>query len=142
MRAGISSKVLLILIAAVTSATSQIRLSPGINVGTPLTDTLVSSSFSSSSGTDSSFDRYNSATKRLLIGPSLRLELPRGLGLEFDALYQRLDSDYASGSVSPGVFSSRSFEQTTANRWQFPLLVQYSRSMTKACSQSSENAVF
>jgi hypothetical protein len=67
----------------------------------------------------------------LLVGPSLRLELPRGLGFEFDALYQRINSDYASESQTPGVLSTSSFEQMTANRWQFPLLLQYSGSVGK-----------
>ncbi|HVW10935.1 MAG TPA: outer membrane beta-barrel protein [Bryobacteraceae bacterium] len=109
----------------------QIRLSPGINLGTPLTDTLISSSSSSVNGSSTSYFRYNSVTKRLLVGPSLRLELPRGLGLEFDALYQRVNFDDANGSQTPGVYSNQSFEQATANRWQFPLLVQYSRSVGK-----------
>jgi hypothetical protein len=65
-----------------------------------------------------------------LVGPSLRLELPRGLGLEFDALYQRINDDYASGSQLAG-YSDSSFAQTTAHRWQFPLLLQYSHRVEK-----------
>lgn len=125
-----SSRLFLILSVAAASAFSQIRLSPGIRIGTPLTDTLISSSSSSSDATSSSFSRSSSVTKRLLVGPSLRLELPRGLGLEFDALYQRINSDYASGSQSTG-YSDRVFEQSTANRWQFPFLLQYGHRMGK-----------
>jgi hypothetical protein len=132
MRIGLSSRVLLILIVAVVSASSQIRLSPGVIVGTPLTDTLISSSSSFISGVDSSYENFHSVTKRLLIGPSVNLELPRGLGLEFDALYQRINYDIATGSSSAGSYFDQSFEQTTANRWQFPLLVQYRRSVNKA----------
>ncbi len=121
----------LILLALSPAAFGQIRLSPGIQVGAPLTDTLVSSSSSSTSDTYNSFSRFNSVTKRLVIGPSLRLDLPRGLGLEFDALYQRVNYDYATSSVSPGSYSDQSFEQGTANRWQFPLLVQYGRNVGK-----------
>lgn len=129
---AISARVLFTLIAAAASATCQIRLSPGVIVGTPLTDTLISSSFSSGSGTSTSFNRFHSETKRLLIGPSLTLELPRGLGLEFDALYQRIDYDSASGSATAGSFSNQSFAQTTANRWQFPFLLQYRRGIGKS----------
>ena len=125
-----SSRLFLIFSVTVASAFSQIRLSPGFRIGTPLTDTLISSSSSSSDGDSSSFNRSNSVTKRLLVGPSLRLELPRGPGLEFDALYQRINSDYASGSQSTG-YSDRSFEQVTANRWQFPLLLEYSHRVEK-----------
>lgn len=98
----------------------------------PLTDTLSSSTQSSTVGVFSpgtgaiqpfSFDRYNSETKRLLIGPTFRVETPSGLGIEVDALYQRVDDDFASEQFGTG----QSFEATTANRWQFPVLVQYTR---------------
>lgn len=131
MRAGVCSKVLFVLLVTAASAFSQIRLSPGFNLGSPLTDTLVSGSSSSSSGSSTSYVRENSVTKRLLVGPALRLELPRGLGLEFDALYQRINSDYSSESQTPGVILNSSFEQMTANRWQFPLLLQYSGNVGK-----------
>ena len=122
-------------------ATGQIQFHFGVEAGVPLTDTLVSSSLSSQtinpagpgSGTASSFDRYNSETKRLLIGPAFRVELQSGLGIEVDALYQRIDYDRATASTFPGPGApvTRSFEQTTANRWQFPLLIQYTRTLAK-----------
>jgi len=129
---AISSRVFFILFVAAVSASSQIHLSPGVIVGTPLTDTLISSSSSASSGVDSSFNSFHSVTKRLLIGPSLNLELTSGLGLEFDALYQRVDSDSAAGSSTTGSYLYQSFEQTTANRWQFPFLLQYRRGVGKS----------
>jgi hypothetical protein len=87
----------------------------------------------STSGATSFFDRYNSKTKRFLIGPAFRVEMQSGLGIEFDALYQRIDYDHATLSVlpGPGAPSNQSFEQTTANRWQFPLLIQYTRTLLK-----------
>jgi len=118
------------------AAVAQIHPHFGVEVGVPLTDTLMSNSFSSTfvapySSISSSFDRFNSKTKRLLIGPTFRVDLVRGLGLEFDALYQRINYDQATMSSYPGSFS-QSFEQTTANRWQFPLLVQYNFALSKA----------
>jgi hypothetical protein len=111
------------------AAIGQIHPYFGVEAGVPLTDTLSSSSFSSEivSGTlfDISSDRYNSKTKQLLIGPTFRVDLVRGLGLEFDALYQRIDYDFTTFNSSPGVFN-QTFQQTTANKWEFPLLVQYS----------------
>ena len=78
-------------------------------------------------------DRYNSETKRLLVGPTFRADFQHGLGIEFDALYQRINYDHATlNSQLSAQFVSQSFEQTTANRWQFPLLVQYSRNLSKA----------
>ena len=122
-------------------ATGQIQVHVGVEAGVPLTATLASSSGSTNtvipmgpaSSITSSFDRYNSETKRLLIGPAFRVEMQSGLGIEVDALYQRIDYDHATMSVLPGIGapSSRSFEQTTANRWQFPLLIQYMRALSK-----------
>jgi hypothetical protein len=122
-------------------ATGQIQVHFGVEAGVPLTDTLSSSSQSSNSvipmgstsGTSSFFDRYNSETKRLLIGPAFRVEMQSGLGIEIDALYQRIDYDHATSSVLSGVGApnTRSFEQTSANRWQFPLLIQYTRRLSK-----------
>lgn len=106
----------------------------GVDAGVPLTDTLSSSTqlsivgvFSPGTGSTQpfSFDRYNSETKRLLIGPTFRVETSSGLGIEVDALYQRVDDDFTSAQFGTG----QSFEATTANRWQFPVLVQYSRSL-------------
>jgi hypothetical protein len=69
----------------------------------------------------------------LLIGPTFRVETQSGLGIEVDALYQRVDFDFATFSQQPdpGGSTSQSFEQTAANRWQFPVLVQYTRSLPR-----------
>jgi len=122
-------------------ATGQIQVHFGVEAGVPLTDTLSSSSSSSqnvisigaASAINSSFDRYNSETKRLAIGPAFRVEMQSGLGIEVDALYQRIDYDHATATVlaGPGAPNTRSFEQATANRWQFPLLIQYTRALAK-----------
>ena len=113
-------------------ANAQIQLHFGVEAGVPLTDTLSSTSTSSTNPTGFSIDRYNSETKRLLIGPAFRVDLQRGLGIEFDALYQRVNYDHAIvNSVFSGASFSRSFEQTTGNRWQFPLLIQYSGTLSR-----------
>src|SRR5260370_29526644 len=115
-----------------SEATPKMEFHVGVEAGVPLTDTLLSTSTSSTNPSGSSVDRYNSETKRLLIGPAFRVDLVRGLGIEFDALYQRVNYDHAIASSSPTVsFFSRSFEQTTANRWQVPLLVQYNGTLSK-----------
>ena len=127
-----SSRFILLICVIATGAEAQIQLHFGVEAGIPLTDTLSSTSTSSASPSSFSFDRYNSETKRLLIGPAFRVDLQRGLGIEFDALYQRVNYDHAIASSSPAAsFFSRSFEQTTANRWQFPLLIQYSGTLPK-----------
>lgn len=124
------SRFVLLICTIATAAKAQIQVHFGVAAGVPLTDTLSSTSTSSINPTGSSFDRYNSATKRLLIGPTFRVDLQRDLGIEFDALYQRVDYDHAMVSSALGS-GSRSFEQTTGNRWQFPLLIQYSATLSK-----------
>lgn len=124
MKSRYSSWFILLICGIATVANAQIQLHFGVEAGVPLTDTLSLTSTSSINPAGSSFDRYNSETKRLLIGPAFRIDLQRGLGLEFDVLYQRVNYDHASVSSAPS-FLSQSFEQTTANRWQFPLLVQH-----------------
>jgi hypothetical protein len=113
-------------------ASAQLHPHFGIVAGVPLTDTLTSSESGSTAPTSAYFDRFNSKTKRLLIGPAFRLDLPGGLGLEFDAIYQRVNSDSTAQSSSPPSFASYSFQQTTANRWQFPFLVQYAHALPRS----------
>ena len=127
-----SSRFILLICVIATVAKAQIQLHFGVEAGIPLTDTLSSTSTSSTNPIGFSIDRYNSETKRLLIGPAFRVDLQRGLGIEFDALYQRVDYDHAIvSSVFSGSSFSRSFEQTTGNRWQFPLLIQYGGTLSK-----------
>jgi hypothetical protein len=112
----------------------------GVEAAVPFTDTLLSSSQASGdyinqpNGTPTvtlSLSRYHSETKPLQIGPAFRVETPSGLGVEVDALYQRVDSDLATSSSQSGAPASESFEATTANRWQFPVLVRYTRILGK-----------
>jgi hypothetical protein len=117
----------ILLCAAFPVATAQIHLSAGGAVGLPLTDTLNSSSINIANGVTSSFSSYRSVTKRILAGPVLRLDFTPNWSVEFDALYQRVDYDSAIYQFGPGSLVTRSFEATIGNRWQFPLLVQYTR---------------
>jgi hypothetical protein len=96
-------------------ASGQIQVHFGVEAGVPLTNTLASSSQSSNTvilmgstnGSSSFFDRYNSETKRFLIGPAFRVEMQSGLGIEVDALYQRIDYDHATRAArSRGVRNS------------------------------------
>ncbi len=123
-------RITLCICLAVPAASAQVQLHFGVAAGVPLTDTLTSTANASTNPTGSFLDRYNSVTKRLLIGPALRVDLTHGLGIEFDALYQRINYDHTL-ITSRTAFFSRSIEQATANRWQFPLLIQYRWSMSK-----------
>lgn len=102
---------LLLFLLAATPVLAQ-PFSVGVKAGVPLTDfvdTARSGNFN-----------YFAHTKRYIIGGQAELRLPFGLGVEFDALYRRLNYS-ATGTVS-GVGTSLS---TTANAWEFPLLVKY-----------------
>jgi hypothetical protein len=71
---------LLLCLVAVSSFGQAFRV--GIKGGVPLTNfysTVSSSNFG-----------FNSNTKRYVVGPSVELHLPFGLGVEFDALYRRV----------------------------------------------------
>jgi hypothetical protein len=124
MASRYSMRLILLICVLATVANAQIQFHLGIEAGVPLTDTLSSTSNSSTNPSGFSIERYNSETKRLVIGPAFRVNLQRGLAIEFDALYQRVNYDHTSVSSAPSFFS-QTFEQTTADRWQFPLLIQY-----------------
>jgi opacity protein-like surface antigen len=102
---------LLLLLFGATAAFSQ-PFSFGVNAGVPLTDFL--------STVQSPNFGFNSNTKRYIVGPTVELRLPFGLGIELDALYRRLD--YTSSGNLIDVFISGN---TTGNAWEFPLLAKY-----------------
>ena len=131
MIASASLRITILLGAMSCIASAQVHPHFGIAGGAALTDTLDSSQSSSGNSGSSSFSRYNSKTKRLLVGPVFRLDLVGGFGLELDALWQRINFDTTSQSSSPPSFANYSFGQTTANRWQFPFLIQYSHALSK-----------
>jgi opacity protein-like surface antigen len=83
----------------------------GVKGGLPATD-----AFNTGSGPL----RYLSDAKRYTVGPMVELRLPFRLGVEFDALYKRLD--YSSTGNLVDVFTT---SRTTGNSWEFPLLLKY-----------------
>jgi hypothetical protein len=94
----------------------------GVKLGTPLTD-LMHVTASSGANDANVSDAYVSPTKRLLIGPTVRVGLPFGFGVQFDALYERVN--YGHTFVFNKATISETLSSNTANRWQFPLLLQY-----------------
>jgi opacity protein-like surface antigen len=102
---------LYLLLFGAAAAFSQ-PFSFGVKAGVPMTDFL--------STVQSPNFGFNSNTKRYIVGPTVELRLPFGLGIELDALYRRLD--YTSTSNLIDVFTSGS---TTGNAWEFPLLAKY-----------------
>lgn len=108
------------------AAQAQVRLHFGVEAGVPFTDTLSGSSASSSPGNGYGLvDSYSSNTKRLLIGPTVRVGLPFGLGIQVDGLYQRINYEHFFLQFFGTAGGSEAFSHNTADRWQFPLLIQY-----------------
>lgn len=102
---------ILLLLGAISSFAAG-PLSFGIKAGVPLTDfvdTARTGRFS-----------YFTNTNRYIIGPSAELRLPFGLGVEFDALYRRVNYQGSGFAID-----TTTDIRTTANAWEFPLLVKY-----------------
>lgn len=64
----------------------------------------------------SSATNFSDASKHYIVGPTVGLRLPFGLGVEFDALYRK---DAYRINLNPGQ------AEFTASSWQFPVLVKY-----------------
>ena len=86
--------------------------SAGIKGGVPFTDFL--------NAAGNGVFNYTAPTQRYIIGGVAEVRLPLGLGVEFDALYRRLG--YTGSGNLVDVFTASA---TTANNWEFPLLLKY-----------------
>ncbi|MBZ5621362.1 MAG: porin family protein [Acidobacteriia bacterium] len=100
---------LLLFLLCAVSAFSQ-PFTAGVKVGVPLTDFI-----------NTVQNAGSSVPNRFMGGVTAELRLPFGLGVEVDALYRRLHYDYTVGSPLSGI----TIDRTTANAWEFPLLLKY-----------------
>lgn len=100
-----------VLLLAPVSVFAQL-FSGGIKAGVPLTDFVNS--------VQTGAFNYTSQTQRYIVGGTAELHLPLGFAVEFDALYRRLH--YAGSGNLVDVFAT---SKTTANNWEFPLLLKY-----------------
>lgn len=80
----------------------------GVKAGVPLND-LVNTVQSPNFG-------FNSTTNRYIIGPSVELRLPFGLGVEVDALYRHYNFQPNSTTGTAG---------GSTGAWEIPLLAKY-----------------
>jgi len=85
------------------------NLSIGIKGGARLTDDLQSSGWTVSE------------SKRYTVGPAVEVNLWRGLGVEFDALYKRVGKSEVGGDFFGDMWWSRD----RSNSWEFPILAKY-----------------
>jgi len=89
----------LLLFAVAPSAWGQLHF--GVKGGAPLTDAI-----DATGNVQSAFRHYT-------VGPMIDLDLPAGLGVEFDALYKKTGYSTPAGA------------EHTASSWEFPLLLKY-----------------
>jgi opacity protein-like surface antigen len=87
----------------------------GIKGGLPMTDFLNAAS--------SQNFRFDTTTNRYIIGPSVELRLPFGLGIEFDVLYRHFG--YNSFGSTSGITTTTIDASTSGSAWEFPLVGKY-----------------
>jgi hypothetical protein len=102
----------LVFLAVAAPACAQ-PFSFGVKGGVPLTDFF--------NAVNSDNLGYFSTTNRYIIGPTVELRLPFGLGVEFDALYRHLQYTSMQNILLQGSIS----ESTKSGAWEFPLLLKY-----------------
>lgn len=69
---------------------------------------------------------FNTSPNRYLLGPTIEVRLPFGLGIEVDALYRHLQCSSVGSAVDVVTNTN-----TTGDAWEFPVLAKY-RILTKA----------
>jgi hypothetical protein len=87
----------------------------GIKGGVPMSDFL--------NGARSQNFAFVTSTNRYVVGPTVELRLPFGLGVELDALYRHYNYN-GSGGTS-GITSTLLSINTAGGAWEFPLLAKY-----------------
>ena len=102
-------RTLLLLVFLSTLIQAQ-HLGIGVKGGAVFTDTFTNIPVSNVR-TDES--------KRYTVGPMVELELPKGFGMEFDALYRRIGFTDVSNVAGPSVVRERD------HSWEFPILGKY-----------------
>ena len=101
----------MVFLAGAAAASAQ-PFSFGVKGGLPLTDFF--------DAVNSNHFGYFSSTNRYIVGPTVELRLPFGLGVEFDALYRHLHYNGVQNAVDVVINSS-----TKSGDWEFPLLLKY-----------------
>lgn len=102
----------LLLLCVAGAACAQPLFTAGVKAGVPLSDFL--------NAAQTGVFSYAAPTQRYIVGGTAELRLPANFAIEFDALYRRLHYNGVGHGVD--VFST---SQTTANSFEFPLLLKY-----------------
>lgn len=103
----------LLLLSAAAAVAQPIGF--GVKGGLPMNDFLNAAS--------SQNFRFDATTNRYIIGPSVELRLPFGLGVELDVLYRHFG--YSSFSSTSGITTTSIDARTSGSAWEFPLVGKY-----------------
>jgi opacity protein-like surface antigen len=117
-------RLLLLSLAGAAIAFAQ-PVTFGVRVGEPLTDFVSTVQNEPIEGILGQFSNFYSNTRPYVLGPTVEFRLPAGLGIEFDALYRRLN--YSGTEVTTNGLASvtTAISSTSADAWEFPLLLKY-----------------
>src|SRR5712692_10249792 len=103
----------LLLLSAAAAVAQPIGF--GIKGGLPMNDFL--------NAAKSQNFRFDSTTNRYIVGPSVELRLPHGLGIELDVLYRHFG--YSSIGSLGAIANTVTDARTSASAWEFPLVGKY-----------------
>src|SRR5437868_2790274 len=103
----------LLLLSAAAAVAQPIGF--GLKGGLPLNDFL--------NAAKSQTFRFDTTTNRYIVGPSLELRLPHGLGIELDVLYRHFG--YSSFGTLAGASATLADARTSGSAWEFPLVGKY-----------------
>jgi opacity protein-like surface antigen len=114
----------LLSLAVAASAFAQ-PVTFGVRAGMPLTDFVSTVQNLRVSGILNVFPGFQSNTRPYILGPTIELRLPAGLGVELDALYRRTNYSGIDATTNGLNTITTTISSTSANAWEFPLLLKY-----------------
>jgi hypothetical protein len=101
----------LVLLWLALAASAFAQLSYGVRGGLPFTNLFDAAS--------NPGETFTSSSTQFIVGPTVELHLPAGLGVEVDALFRHFHYSASSNLVDELVNS------TASNAWEFPFLLKY-----------------
>jgi hypothetical protein len=91
------------------------RPSPGLKIGVPISAVCASENLGR-------FGSANVCAERYVVGPAIEIEFPRGLSLDFAALFTRVRLQ--GGARAAAIYPSFS-TQRSGTAWELPLVAKY-----------------